>query len=200
MMHFCLWILFLSLQIVQTLMKCRHMRHFIWFFTVCQSTCLLLTRMKRVNQTGLMSRLFQANRWVPSQIVGFCHCHAHMGLHARKPVFRCLGTTKAQTSLHICTDWSAPLFFAFWKVPYLSKQCTVCQSACFLVSRMKRVNMYHHADENSGDLDQLASSEASWSGSTLFSKGTCTQQTHNVEITLYIIQYLHFQSKPLMNL
>ena len=43
-----------------------------------------------------------------------------MGLDARKPVFRGLRATKAQTSLRICADWSAPLLFAFWKVPYLN--------------------------------------------------------------------------------
>ena len=38
----------------------------------------------------------------------------------RKHVFGGLRTTKVQTSLRICTDWSAPLFFTFWKVSYLN--------------------------------------------------------------------------------
>ena len=45
---------------------------------------------------------------------------AHIGLHARKPVFRGLQTAKAQTSLRILAVWSAPLLFAFWKVSYLN--------------------------------------------------------------------------------
>ena len=43
--------LILSLETVQALMKCRNMRHFIWVFTVCQSTCLpclSVSRMKKV--------------------------------------------------------------------------------------------------------------------------------------------------------
>ena len=40
------------------------------------------------------------------------------GLNVWKPVFGGLLTTKAQTSLRICADWSAPLLFAFWKVTY----------------------------------------------------------------------------------
>ena len=40
----------------------------------------------------------------------------HMGLDARKPVFRGLQTTKAQPSLR----GSAPLLFAFWKGSYLN--------------------------------------------------------------------------------
>ena len=45
--------IFLSLKIffiqqtVQTLMKCSIMQHFIWVFTVCQSTCLRVFRLKR---------------------------------------------------------------------------------------------------------------------------------------------------------
>ena len=45
---------------------------------------------------------------------------AYMGLDMRKPVFGCLRTTKAQTSLRIRTVWSAPLLFAFWKVLYVN--------------------------------------------------------------------------------
>ena len=44
----------------------------------------------------------------------------YMGLDMRKPVFRGLRTTKAQTSLRIRTVLSAPFLFAFWKVLYLS--------------------------------------------------------------------------------
>ena len=43
-----------------------------------------------------------------------------MGHDARKPVFRGLRTSKAQTSLHIHTDGSVPLIFAYWKVSYLA--------------------------------------------------------------------------------
>ena len=39
--------LFLSLQTVQTLMKCHLVWRFIWVFTVCKSTCLPVSRMKR---------------------------------------------------------------------------------------------------------------------------------------------------------
>ena len=42
-----------------------------------------------------------------------------MGLVVRKPIFRGLRTTQAQTSLRIHAVWSAPLLFAFWKVSYL---------------------------------------------------------------------------------
>ena len=43
-----------------------------------------------------------------------------MGLDVRKPVFGGLGTTQAQTCLHICAVWSAPLLFAFLKVQYVN--------------------------------------------------------------------------------
>ena len=43
-----------------------------------------------------------------------------MGLVTSKPVFGGLRTTKAQTSLGIRADRSAPLLFAFCKVPYQS--------------------------------------------------------------------------------
>ena len=44
----------------------------------------------------------------------------HMGLDARKTVFRGLRTTKAQTRLRIPAVWSAPLLFTFWKVSYIN--------------------------------------------------------------------------------
>ena len=44
----------------------------------------------------------------------------YLGLHARKPVFGGLQTTKGQTSLRICTDWSAPFSFTFLEVSYLN--------------------------------------------------------------------------------
>ena len=50
----------------------------------------------------------------------FFQAHYHMGLVARKPVFRGLRTTQAQTSLRICAVWSAPLLFVFCKEQYLS--------------------------------------------------------------------------------
>ena len=37
---------FLYQQTVPTLIKCRCMWHFIWVVTVCQSTCLLISRLK----------------------------------------------------------------------------------------------------------------------------------------------------------
>ena len=43
-----------------------------------------------------------------------------MGIDARKPVFGGLETTQAQTSLRFRAVRSAPLLFAFCKVPYLS--------------------------------------------------------------------------------
>ena len=49
MMHFCHEDLFLSLQTVQT-----RVQHFIWVFTVCQSTGLLISRRKRVKYLYLM--------------------------------------------------------------------------------------------------------------------------------------------------
>ena len=39
-----------------------------------------------------------------------------------KTCLRCLQTTKAQTSLRICTDWSAPLLFVFESI--ISKLAT----------------------------------------------------------------------------
>ena len=51
-----------------------------------------------------------------------CSSYSHsynIGLHARKPVFRGLRTTQAQTSLRIPADLSAPLLFAYREVPYL---------------------------------------------------------------------------------
>ena len=45
----------------------------------------------------------------------------HMGLSvARKPVFEDLRTTQAQTSLRICSVWSAPFLFTIWKVSYVN--------------------------------------------------------------------------------
>ena len=44
-------IIVLSKQTGQTLMKCRLMLHFICVFTVCQSTCLPVFRVKRVIQS-----------------------------------------------------------------------------------------------------------------------------------------------------
>ena len=43
----------------------------------------------------------------------------NVGLDARKPVFRGLGTAKAQTTLRNHAVWSAPLLFTYWKVLYL---------------------------------------------------------------------------------
>ena len=43
----------------------------------------------------------------------------NMGLVARKPVFGGFWTTQTQTSLRIRAVWSAPLLFAFRKVPYV---------------------------------------------------------------------------------
>ena len=40
--------MFLSSQTVQNLMKCRLIQNLIWVFTVCQSTCLQVSRMKTV--------------------------------------------------------------------------------------------------------------------------------------------------------
>ena len=37
-----------------------------------------------------------------------------------KPVFGGLRTTKAQTSLRILAEWSAPLLFTYWKESYLN--------------------------------------------------------------------------------
>ena len=51
-----------------------------------------------------------SDKWVRKRIL-------HMGLDARKPVFGVLRITQAQTSLRIHTVLSAPLLFAFWKVP-----------------------------------------------------------------------------------
>ena len=44
----------------------------------------------------------------------------YMGLNAKKSVFGGLRTTKAQNSLRIHADWSAPSLFAFWKLSYLN--------------------------------------------------------------------------------
>ena len=38
---------------LQTQMKCRLMRHFIWVFTVCHSTCLLVSRKKQAYNIGI---------------------------------------------------------------------------------------------------------------------------------------------------
>ena len=43
-----------------------------------------------------------------------------LDLVATKPVSGGLRTTKAQTSLRIRTDWSAPLLFSYWKISYLN--------------------------------------------------------------------------------
>ena len=48
--HFLLRISILSKQTMQTLMKCRNMRHFIWVFTVCQSTLLEVSIRQRVKR------------------------------------------------------------------------------------------------------------------------------------------------------
>ena len=44
----------------------------------------------------------------------------NLDLVARKPVFRGLRTTQAQTSLRIRAVWSAPLLLALWKVSYIN--------------------------------------------------------------------------------
>ena len=45
----------LPLQTVLTLIKCNIMRHFIWVYTVCESACLGVTPIQRVNfQTSLI--------------------------------------------------------------------------------------------------------------------------------------------------
>ena len=46
--------------------------------------------------------------------------HYYMSLDVRKPVFRDLQTTQAQTSLRIRAVWSAPLLFVLWKVSYVN--------------------------------------------------------------------------------
>ena len=46
-----LWRTILFQQTVQSLMKCRIMRHFIWVFAVCQSTRLGVSSLKRVKDT-----------------------------------------------------------------------------------------------------------------------------------------------------
>ena len=38
----------------------------------------------------------------------------NIGPDARKPVFGGLPTTKVQSTLHICADWSAPLLIPYW--------------------------------------------------------------------------------------
>ena len=43
----------------------------------------------------------------------------YLGLNVRKPVFRDLQTTEAQTSMCICAVWPVPLLFVYWKVSYL---------------------------------------------------------------------------------
>ena len=48
-----------------------------------------------------------------------CLLGNNMGLNARKPIFGGFRTAKAQTSLHIHADWSAPFLFSYWKVQYL---------------------------------------------------------------------------------
>ena len=53
-----------------------------------------------------------------SHVRGFTARLHKLGLVPTKPVFGGLRTTKAQTSLRIGADWSAPLLFAYWKVSY----------------------------------------------------------------------------------
>ena len=59
---------------------------------------------------------------VYSTCVCVCICVSlfQMGSDARKPVFRGLRTTQAQTSLRIRAVWSGPLLFTFWKVSYVN--------------------------------------------------------------------------------
>ena len=62
--------------------------------------------------------------WFKSYMIDiFYNCFSHgedyMGIDARIQVFGGWRTTQAQTSLRIRAVWSAPLLFAFWKVPYL---------------------------------------------------------------------------------
>ena len=59
-----------------------------------------LTDIKKFNRTGA---------WMLDSFY-------HMGRDTRKPIFGGVWTTKAQTSLCIHTDWSAPFLFAYWKV------------------------------------------------------------------------------------
>ena len=50
--NFDVIIMFLKIAFIFTTdktLKCRHMQHFIWVFTFCQSTCLSVFRIKSVN-------------------------------------------------------------------------------------------------------------------------------------------------------
>ena len=77
----------------------------------------VIERAKRKKNIDISSTYCGAHA-VP-KYVNICHTD-YFGIDARKPVFGDLRTTKAQTSLHIHADWSAPLLFAFWKVSYLN--------------------------------------------------------------------------------
>ena len=57
-MHFRPLRLFLSQKTMQTLMKYTRMRYFIVVFSVCQSTCLLISGMKRVVLKWITIRCF----------------------------------------------------------------------------------------------------------------------------------------------
>ena len=61
MSNFCPWQLFISKQMMLTKMKCRIRQYFILVLTVCQSICLLVSRMKRLT-----------NRW-PTYFQ-YCFC------------------------------------------------------------------------------------------------------------------------------
>ena len=62
-------------QTVKTLMKCRNMRHFIWVFTVCQSTCFLVSVIKIVkndNPFYFRHKVIKVHVWCIS--FSFFHC------------------------------------------------------------------------------------------------------------------------------
>ena len=67
----------------------------------------------------ILRQIIVQDKSYSSQYMRFWYFY-HMGLGARKPVFGLFRTTKVQTSLHISVVWSAPSFFAFWKVSYPS--------------------------------------------------------------------------------
>ena len=71
----------LSWQTVQTWMKCRLMRHFIWVFTVCQSTCLLVYgQIETVNHGYYQVSMYRILLKMRYSHIELKHCLCHQGI------------------------------------------------------------------------------------------------------------------------
>ena len=74
-----------------------------------------------LQQRGQKSLLWQLRKKYTKgkEHIGKKYFIGTLGPRRKKICLREFANNKGQTSLRISADWSAPLLFAFWKVPYL---------------------------------------------------------------------------------